>query len=114
MNIHSDIAVENLQNISRRCFLATVWRSSYPDVSINRNTLNLLGCSGSLALMLAAGSAAKADAATPCYGDFINTAADTTATPTRQADPRYATIDPDSDTVGDLAITKFHCDCPAC
>jgi len=26
----------------------------------------------------------------------------------------FTSVDPDSDTVGDLAIAKFHCDCPPC
>ena len=40
---------------------------------MNRDTLTLLGCSGSLLLMVATGSAAKAEAATPLYGDFVST-----------------------------------------
>jgi hypothetical protein len=31
-----------------------------------------------------------------------------------QANPNYASIDPNSDTVGDLAIDEFRCDCPPC
>ena len=31
-----------------------------------------------------------------------------------QVNPAYAAIDANSDTVGDLAIAKFKCDCPAC
>jgi hypothetical protein len=85
---------------------------------MNRNTLTLLGCSGSLALILATGSAAQADTIAPLAGDAIRTAVPTivqpAATPTRPTSSSHTTPDADSDTVGDLAIAKFHCDCPPC
>jgi len=84
---------------------------------MNRDALTLLGCSGSLAFVLFAGNAAQADTAIPQYGGFINTTAPVTQTidaslPHTKA--QYAAIDANSDTVGDLAIARFKCDCPAC
>lgn len=85
---------------------------------MNRNALTLLGCSGSLVLMLATGNAAQANPATPLYGDAISKATPTNhqsvATSNPQTNSHYANLDPNSDKVGDLAIAKFHCDCPAC
>ena len=83
---------------------------------MNRDMLTLLGCSGSLALMLATGSAASADTATPQYENFVGSESSVAqpATSIVQVMPQYATLDENSDTVGDLAIAKFHCDCPAC
>ena len=84
---------------------------------MNREALTLLGYSGSLAFVLLAGNAAQADTAAPQYGAFISTTASVaqaTAAAPRQSQAQSAVIDPNSDTVGDLAITKFKCDCPAC
>ncbi|MGA7934511.1 MAG: hypothetical protein WCA35_13265, partial [Kovacikia sp.] len=38
----------------------------------------------------------------------------TPQTASTAAKAEYATLDPNSDTVGDLAIARFKCDCPAC
>ncbi len=35
-------------------------------------------------------------------------------TPSPSANPQYANVDAASDTVGDLAIAKFRCDCNPC
>ncbi len=88
---------------------------------MNSNTLSLLGCSGSLAVVLLVGTAANADTLTSPAAVAVSPATQNTAailpvtseTPV-QVSPQIATIDPNSDTVGDLAIAKFKCDCPAC
>jgi len=92
---------------------------------MNQNTLSLLGCSGSLAFVLLLGNAASADTiALPTGSVMVPTSPiaqgtelvspQVTVEARPQASPKYASIDPNSDTVGDLAIAKFKCDCPAC
>jgi hypothetical protein len=84
---------------------------------MNRNTLTLLGCSSSLALVLAIGNAANAETVEPKtlqYGNFVEVEATAPQTATPPAPAQSAELDPNSDTVGDLAIAKFRCDCPAC
>ena len=91
---------------------------------MNQNTLSLLGCSGSLALILLVGNAADADTVVPQTGSpiqiFPATQRTELVTPqvtpeaTPEANPEYGSIDPYSDTVGDLAVEKFKCDCPPC
>jgi hypothetical protein len=91
---------------------------------MNSNTLSLIGCSGSLAFVLLVGNVASADTLTPQSESVaVPTALErqnaevvlpsTSKTPA-QVNPQYMAIDPNSDTVGDLAISKFKCDCPAC
>jgi hypothetical protein len=75
---------------------------------MNRNTLTLLGCSG--VLVLALNSPAIADSLssqTLQPGNYVGVT-------TTSGNAQNAVLDPSSDTVGDLAIAKFHCDCPAC
>lgn len=92
---------------------------------MNQNTLSLLGCSSSLAFVLLMGNAAKADTLSPQARSAVVPTTPTTqsagsvgrevtfeARP--QANPASASIDSNADTVGDLAIAKFKCDCPAC
>jgi hypothetical protein len=80
---------------------------------MNQNILSCLGCSGSLAVLLLVGNAANA---APLPQQISNSAsiAENAENATPQSNLRYASIDPDSDTVGDLAIAQFKCDCPAC
>jgi hypothetical protein len=89
---------------------------------MNSNTLSLLGCSGSLAVVLLFGNAANADTLTfpkaavavpPATQNTEAVLPVTSETPV-QVSPQIAAINPNSDTVGDLAIARFHCDCPAC
>jgi len=84
---------------------------------MNREALTLLGCSGSLAFVLLAGNAAQAHTAAPQAGAFVGAMTPVTQT-TDVSVPRTSVqpiaIDPNSDTVGELAIAKFKCDCPAC
>lgn len=78
---------------------------------MNSNTLSLLGCSGSLAVVLLVGNAANADTLTSPTAVAVPLATQnteavlpvTSETPV-QVSPQIAAIDPDSDTVGDLAI----------
>jgi hypothetical protein len=84
---------------------------------MDRNALTLLGCSGSLAVVLLAGNAAQADTAAPQAGAFIRPTtpvAPTTDVFVPHTNVQSIAIDLNSDTVGDLAIAKFKCDCPAC
>lgn len=100
---------------------------------MNKTTLTLLSCSsslaiGSLAIVLSLANLAEADTtqpnttSTPETAGFVDitfsapqaSATRQNATPLRSADPRYANLDPASDTVGDLAIAKLRCDCNAC
>ncbi len=84
---------------------------------MNRDTLTLLGCSGSLAFMLLTGNSAQAGTVSPQYAGYAGltkTAAPTVNTPTSQETPQRSTLDPASDTIGDLAIAKFRCDCMSC
>ena len=83
---------------------------------MNRDALTLLGCSGSFALVLLLGNAANANVLAP----QSDSAAVSTFSASQgngsvfQVNPDYDSVSFDSDTVGDMAIAKFHCDCPAC
>lgn len=95
---------------------------------MNKNALTLLGCSGSLAIMLVVADRALADTAKPAAAAVSESAglvditfsapqtptASREATLSRSVNPQYANVDLASDTVGDLAIAKFRCDCNAC
>ena len=84
---------------------------------MKRDTLTLLGCSGSLAFMLLTANAAQASTVSPQFAGYAGptkTAAPTANTPVSQEMPQRATLDPASDTIGDLAIAKFRCDCMSC
>lgn len=82
-----------------------------------------------MALMLATAGMATADTATGTASASdgadvvdITFAAPLTASPavtarpdaTSMRKPTYANVDAASDTIGDLAIAKFRCDCNAC
>ena len=76
-------------------------------------TLTWLGC-GSLAAVLLTSHPANAGTVAAQYIDFVRP---TTSAPTFSTSPEanpQASLDPNSDTVGDLAIAKFGCDCPSC
>ena len=94
---------------------------------INKNVLTLLGCSGSLAIMVGMSSLAEADTLKPAEATAPETAgfvditfsapqasAGNQAVTPSQVKSQYANVDPASDTIGDLAIAKFRCDCNAC
>ena len=84
---------------------------------MNRGALTLLGCSGSFALVLMLGNAANANAIVPQSDSSVIltlSASQSSESGVSQVNPDYASASFDSDTVGDLAIAKFHCDCPAC
>ncbi|MFB8790840.1 MAG: hypothetical protein U7123_18800 [Potamolinea sp.] len=84
---------------------------------MNRDTLTLLGCSGSLAFMLLTSNAVKADTLAPQYLDFVKpetNVSQTVVTPVNQENPQSSLIDVASDTVGDLAIDQLGCDCSGC
>lgn len=77
----------------------------------------MLGCSSSLAFMLLTGNTAKASTLAPQSAGFAGnttTAAQKVNAPLSQGNPQSVSLDPNSDTVGDLAIAKFGCDCPSC
>lgn len=93
---------------------------------MNRDILTLLGCSGSLVLTLLAVNPAKANAEPLRELVFTAPAANTSQaekTPfaqeninniSTQDNSKYSSLNADSDTVGDLAITKYGCDCAGC
>lgn len=93
---------------------------------MNRDTLTLLGCSGSLVLTLFAVNPAKANAeplrellftapvANTSQAEKNPVAKETINNISRQVNSKYLSLNADSDTVGDMAIAKFGCDCPAC
>lgn len=86
---------------------------------MNRDRLTLLSC-GSLAFMLLAGNSAFASEVPSQSLRTIEfkapNAQDVQAVnaPAAQENSQSASLDPMSDTVGDLAVTKFGCDCMGC
>jgi hypothetical protein len=83
---------------------------------MKRDTLTLLGCSGSLAFMMLTGNAANASTI-PAQNAGLGpttTATQTLKTPLSQETSQFSALDPNSDRIGDLAIAKFGCDCPSC
>ncbi|MBW4692011.1 MAG: hypothetical protein KME27_09615 [Lyngbya sp. HA4199-MV5] len=95
---------------------------------MNKNALTLLGCSGSLAIMLGMANLAEADTTKPSETKVPETADVVEITfsapqssftsqrvaPSSSTNPQNVNVDPASDTVGDLAIAKFRCDCNPC
>jgi hypothetical protein len=94
---------------------------------MNKNALTLLGCSGSLIIALGVANLAEADTTQPSETNaaepagFVEITFSAPQAPSTSqlaapfsANPQYANVDPASDTIGDLAITKFRCDCNAC
>jgi len=92
---------------------------------MNRDTLTLLGCSGSLVLTLLAVNPAKANTELLRELVFTAPAANTSQaekTPVAnnidcgctQDNSKYSSLNVDSDTVGDMAIDKYGCDCAGC
>ncbi len=80
---------------------------------MNRNLLTVMGCSTSLAVLLATGHTAQAGTPTDLSDSAVVQSAPALFEVTFQAE-KAEKIDPDSDTIGDLAIEKFRCDCPSC
>ncbi|MDF5712059.1 MAG: hypothetical protein PUP90_31395 [Nostoc sp. S4] len=97
---------------------------------MNKTTLTLLSTSCVMSLLVLMNHTAVAEtrptltitASTP-QNQQIGTVAsptDTSATKTTdtavgvQVNPRVFSLDPNSDTIGDVAITKFGCDCSSC
>ncbi len=84
---------------------------------MNRDTLTWLGCSSSLAFMLLMGNAANASTMPSQKAGSVSpttTVTQTVKAPLSQGLSPFASLDLNSDTVGDLAIAKFGCDCPSC
>ncbi len=93
---------------------------------MNRDTLTLLGCSGSLVLTLLAVNPTKANAEPIRELVFTAPAANTLQaekTPVAQENinnistpdnSKYSSLNANSDTVGDMAIAKYGCDCAGC
>lgn len=92
---------------------------------MNRDTLTLLGCSGSLVLTLLAVNPAKANTeplrelvfTAPVADSYqvekISVANDADCGCT-QNNSNYSSLRVDSDTVGDMAIDQYGCDCAGC
>lgn len=84
---------------------------------MNRDTLTMLGCSGSLAFMLLMGNGATASTLSPQSVGFVGTkttGAQTVNPALSQGNPQSTSLDANSDTIGDMAIARFGCDCPSC
>ncbi|MBV8887131.1 MAG: hypothetical protein JO235_24490 [Chroococcidiopsidaceae cyanobacterium CP_BM_RX_35] len=83
---------------------------------MKRDTLTLLGCSGSLAFMMLTGNAANASTIPTQDAGFgrTTTATQTVKAPLSQGTSQFSALDPNSDRIGDLAIARFGCDCPSC
>jgi hypothetical protein len=91
-----------------------------------QNKLNLLSSSYSLVFILLMANPASASTiasttltgiTAPKLATVVGkniVAAQTKIIAAARSNPRNITVDPDSDTVGDLAIAKFKCDCPPC
>ncbi len=80
---------------------------------MKKEVLTLLGCSGSLGLMLVMGNAANAGTLASQYNG-VTAPGTITTHPASQDNSQYSNLDPNSDRVGDMAIAKYGCDCPAC
>lgn len=76
---------------------------------MNRNLLTVMGCSTSLAVLLATGHTAQADTTTAS-----STAGVVQTVPVFEITFEAEKFDPNSDAVGDLAIDKLRCDCQGC
>lgn len=77
--------------------------------TMNRNLLTVMGCSTSLAFLLATGHTAQADTTTaPSTAEIVQTV------PVFEITFEAEKVDPNSDAVGDLAIDKLRCDCQGC
>ncbi|MBV9389468.1 MAG: hypothetical protein JOZ78_23855 [Chroococcidiopsidaceae cyanobacterium CP_BM_ER_R8_30] len=83
---------------------------------MKRDTLTLLGCSGSLAFMMLTGNAANASTIPTQDAGFGPTATTTQTVKAAfsQGTSQFSALDLNSDRIGDLAIAKFGCDCPSC
>lgn len=93
---------------------------------MNRDTLTLLGCSGSLVLTFLAVNPAKVNAeplrelvftaptANTLQAEKTPVAKDTVDCGCNQDNSKYSSLNADSDTVGDMAIAKYGCDCAGC
>lgn len=93
---------------------------------MNRETLTWLGCSGSLVLTLLAVKPATANtepirelvftapAANTSQVEKMPVAQDDADCACTQNNSKYSSIRVDSDTIGDLAIDKYGCDCAGC
>ena len=79
---------------------------------MNKNSLTWLGCSSLAAVLLASHPANAGTVAQ--YIDFVRPTTSAPTFSTSAQESSQASLDPNSDTVGDLAIAKFGCDCPSC
>lgn len=83
---------------------------------MNNNALILLGCSSSLSLVLFTSHVANAAPVVPQDGRFVGAteAAVQTANVSPDQEHPQDSVLASPDREGDLAITKFGCDCPGC
>ena len=80
---------------------------------MNKNLLTLLGCSGSVALMLLAVN--PANASTPSQSRSINSNSEIAVNPgTNQDESQSSLPEIKSDKIGELALIKLGCDCAGC
>ena len=74
---------------------------------MNLDKLTILGCSSSIVLLLATTNPAEAKVINPIKNLSVVSA----STQMNQLAENPVNVDIDSDTVGDLAVEKFGCDC---
>jgi hypothetical protein len=81
---------------------------------VNKNLLTVLGCSGSLSLMLFAVNPANASA--PIYPNFsIERNGEISANPDINQDETQSSLpEINSDKIGDLALITLGCNCAGC
>ena len=80
---------------------------------MNKNLLTLLGCSGSVALMLLAVN--PANASTPSQSRSIHSNSEIAVNPDINQDESQSSLpEIKSDKIGELALIKLGCDCAGC
>jgi hypothetical protein len=88
-----------------------------------QNMLRLLGYSAGFAFVLLIGSAVQAEPIAPPSASLVPVIPATQSAvqvgrevvfEAPQPNPQFISIDPNSDTAGDLAIAQFKCDCMGC
>jgi hypothetical protein len=82
---------------------------------MNRNVLTMLGCSGSLVLILATSTVAQTDSLSAPSGNSMASLPMTIAQGVDSIASSSANfLAVGNDTVGDFAQSKFGCDCSSC
>ena len=84
---------------------------------MKKDILTVLGCSSSLVFAVLTTHPAAANTLTPNSVGSISTRSNgipVTKVSVLQKKAQFTSLDPMSDTIGDVAIDKLGCDCPGC